>query len=193
MSSRQKVTALWFSSVVFILLKECVGTQGWRKLSSGGGGLTQQILPRLLLAPADGIDMPVPDVCHLSRNTSHSFPQSTLILLYTGLQKVYNLGYDRSHNARSDRMIQFITTRDRHQHPPPSPLTSSVQFLPFPGEAQLWWSRTDDSRISADNKKERGSKVLTTLIKGTPSVLLALIRLLVRSQTENSLVKILQS
>lgn len=115
------------------------GVCGHTRVEEGflGGGLTQQILPRLLLAPADGIDMPVPDVCHLSRNTSHSFPQSTLILLYTGLQKVYNLGYDRSHNARSDRMIQFITTWDRHQHPPPSPLTSSVQFLPFPGEAQL--------------------------------------------------------
>lgn len=33
-------------------------------------GLTQQILPRLLLAPANRINVPIPDVCHLSRKES---------------------------------------------------------------------------------------------------------------------------
>lgn len=70
-------------------------------LGVGWGVLTQQILPRLLLAPADGTDVTVPDVCHLSRNRSRSFPQSMRILLYTQVYMKSTADPNRDHTGRT--------------------------------------------------------------------------------------------
>lgn len=101
----------------------------------------------------------------------------------------------RNPGTVGNRMIQFVTTQDVPALT--SPTVTLEFFSPVLAFFQEWHSCDSagqtDASVKVDNKKERGSKVLTTLIKGSPSVLLALISPLVRSQAENSLVKILQS
>lgn len=65
------------------LVKEVYGHRRMEEVFLRVGGLTQQILPRLLLAPADGIDVPVPDVCHLSMNMIRSVFRSLRESFYT--------------------------------------------------------------------------------------------------------------
>lgn len=92
----------------------------------GGGALTQQILPRLLPTPADGKDMPVPDVCHLSRNMS--LQESFYIY---GFTESLHPGYDGSHRARrAVRTIRpYRPIRDHTGRASTNVPTFSLEFL----------------------------------------------------------------